>query len=50
MILTEEERKEFEKAARVMMQYLGKNHHTHVKVIMDNGSEEIIEGQASQLK
>ena len=46
MILTKEQREEFEKAARVMMKYLGENHHPHVTVIIDNGKAEILEGSA----
>lgn len=47
MVLTEEQRKEFEEAARVIMQFLGKNFHPHVTVIIDNSRAEILEGSAS---
>jgi hypothetical protein len=47
MILTEQQRKAFEEAARPMMEYLGKNHHPHVTVIIDNGRAEILESSAS---
>jgi len=47
MVLTKEQKAEFEKAARVMMEYLGKNFHPHVTVIIDNGRAEILEGSAS---
>jgi len=47
MILTKEQKEDFEKAARPMMKYLGKNHHPHVTVIIDNGRAEILEGSAT---
>jgi hypothetical protein len=47
MILTKEQREDFEKAARPMMEYLGKNYHPHVTVIIDNGRAEILESSAS---
>ena len=47
MILTKEQREEFENAARIMMKYLGENHHPHVTVIIDYGRAEILEGSAS---
>jgi hypothetical protein len=46
MILTKKQREDFEIAARPLMEYLGKNHHPHVKVIVDNGSSEILESSS----
>ena len=46
MILTPEQKEAFEKAARPMMEYLGKHHHPHVKVIIDNGRAEILEASS----
>jgi len=47
MVLTKEQEDGFEKAARPMMEYLGKNHHPHVTVIIDKGKAEILEGSAT---
>lgn len=49
VILTEEQRKEFEKVVRPVMEYLGdpKVFHPHIKVIIDNGRAEILEGIAT---
>ncbi|MBL4941156.1 MAG: hypothetical protein JKY81_05765 [Colwellia sp.] len=47
MVLTKQQREDFEKAARVMMKYLGENHHPHVTVIIDNGKAEILEASSS---
>ena len=47
MILTKEQREEFEKVARPMMKYLGENHHPHVTVVIDYGKAEILERSAS---
>jgi len=47
MVLTKKQREDFEKAARVMMKYLGENHHPHVTVIIDNGRAEILESSAA---
>ncbi len=46
MILTKEQLEDFEKAARPIMEYLGKNHHPHVTVIIDAGRAEILESSA----
>lgn len=46
MILTKEQREEFKKIARPVMEYLS-NHkifHPHIKVIIDSSCAEIIEG------
>jgi hypothetical protein len=43
MVLTKKQKEDFEIAARPLMEYLGKNYHPHVKVIVDNGSAEIFE-------
>jgi ribosomal protein L30E len=47
MILTQEQVSEFEKASKPMMEFLGKNFHPHVTVIIDNGRAEILESKAS---
>lgn len=49
MILTENQREEFEKVVRPVMKYLGnpKLFHPHFKVIITNGRAEILEGVAS---
>ena len=46
MILTKKQLEEFEEAAKPMMEYLGKNCHPYVTVIIDNGSAEIMESSA----
>lgn len=47
MILTEEQRKEFEKASRPLMKFLGANFHPHVAVIVDYSSSEILESSGA---
>ena len=47
MILTKKQREDFDKAARVMMKYLGENHHPHVTVVIDSGKAEILESSAT---
>ena len=49
MILSEKDRKEFEKAVEVVIEYLSnpKLFHPHVKVIIDSGSAELVEGVVS---
>lgn len=37
-------RKEFEDLVRPLMDYLGKNHHPHTKIILDSMSAELVEG------
>ena len=46
MILTAKQREDFEIAARPLMEYLGKTHHPHIKVIVDSGSAEILESSS----
>lgn len=46
MILTEEQKKEFEKAVKPLMKYLAENHHPHVTVIVDGNAAELLEGIA----
>ena len=46
MVLTEEQLKAFKSASVAMMKYLGENHHPYVKVIIENGSAEILESSA----
>ncbi len=47
MILTKEQREEFENVVKPVMEYLGKYHHPHVTIIIDVGRSEILEGSAS---
>ena len=47
MVLTKEQKEGFEKAARPLMEYLGKNHHPHVTVILDYSRAEILETSAT---
>jgi len=42
--LNEQKRKEFEEAARPLMQWLSKNCHPHMKVIVDSSQAEMLEG------
>lgn len=44
MILNEQERTEFEKVARPLVEWLNKNCHPHVTVIVDPTSAELSEG------
>lgn len=46
MILTDEQRKEFEKVVKPVMEYLSnpKVFHPHVKIIIDSGRAELVEG------
>lgn len=43
MVLTEQQRKEFETAVRPLMAFLG-DYHPHVKVVVDSVSAEFVEG------
>ena len=43
MILTEEQIKEFEEKVKPLMEWLGKNFHPHVKVVVDYSDAEILE-------
>jgi 2'-5' RNA ligase len=38
---------EFEKAARPLMEYLAKNYHPHVTVLVDSVHAELVEGLAT---
>jgi hypothetical protein len=44
MILNEQQREEFEKAARPLMEWIGKNCHPHVTTIVDCSRAELVEG------
>ena len=44
MILTKEQRDEFEKAARPLMEFLCKEFHPHVTVIVTGSDAELSEG------
>jgi len=46
VILNEEQKKEFEKVVRPVMEYLSQ-YHPHVKVVIDNGRAEFFEGCVS---
>lgn len=47
MILTEEQKKEFEEAVKPIMKWLCENFHPHIIVIIDPTTAEILEGCAS---
>lgn len=47
MILTEEQRKEFEEKVKPVMEWLCKNFHPHVTIIIEPTSAEILESSAS---
>ena len=47
MILTEEQRKEFEKAVKPIMKWLSDNCHPHTKVIVDYSRAELVEDIAT---
>lgn len=49
MVLTKEQREEFEKASEPLIKFLCDNFHPHVKVIVDPISSEILEGSCSIL-
>ena len=46
MILTEEQIKQLEEAAKPLMKFLAENFNPHVKVVVDNNTAEITEGLA----
>ena len=43
MILTEKQKAEFEEKVRPLMEWLGKEFHPHVKVVVDYSDAEILE-------
>ena len=47
MILTKEQKEQFEVAVKPLMKYLAENHHPHVTAIVSGGQGEILEGAAS---
>lgn len=47
MILTEEQKKHFEKVSKPLIKFLAENFHPHVTVIVENNRAEILEGSAS---
>jgi len=47
MILTKEQKSDFEKVVKPLMKYLAENHHPHVTAIVECGRAEILEGSAS---
>ena len=47
MILTKEQKEEFEKAAESLIKFLGDNFHPHVTVIVRQGEAEFLEGSIS---
>ena len=44
MIFTEQQRKEFEEAARPMIEFMNNNCHPHVTVVIDTARAELSEG------
>lgn len=47
MIFTEEQKKEFEKVSRPLIEFMNKNCHPHVSTIVDCTHAEILEGVCS---
>ena len=47
MILTEEQKKDFEKVSKPLIKFLAENFHPHVTAIVINNRAEILEGFAS---
>jgi alkaline phosphatase len=45
MIMTKIEIEEFDKASKPLIEYLAKNHHPHMTVIVTSDSSEIMEGK-----
>lgn len=46
MILTKEQRSEFEKITKPLIKYLAENYHPHIKIIVDYSSAEILESSS----
>jgi hypothetical protein len=46
MILTEQQKKDFEIASASLIKFLAENFHPHVKCIVDSDSSEILESSA----
>ena len=44
MIIDEEKRKEFERAAKPLIRFLHRNYHPHVAAYVDSCSAELLEG------
>lgn len=49
MILTPEQIKQFEEAAKPLMKFIAENFHPHAKAIVENNRAEILEGSATVL-
>lgn len=47
MILSDDQRKEFEELARPLIKFLNDNFHPHVSVAVDTGRAELLEGKCS---
>jgi len=47
MILTKEQKEEFEEKVKPVIKWLAENFHPHVTVIVENNRAEILEGSAS---
>ena len=47
MILTKEQKEQFEEAVKPLMKYLAENYHPHVTAIVEGGRAEILESSAS---
>jgi hypothetical protein len=47
MILTEEQKKQFEEKVRPLIKWVAENFHPHVKIILESDRAEILEGSAS---
>lgn len=47
MILTQEQKEDFEKVSKPLIKFLAENFHPHVTVIVKNNRAEILEGSSS---
>lgn len=47
MILTKEQKEQFEEAARPLIKHLAENYHPHMTTIVTCGSAELMEGSMS---
>ena len=47
MVLTEEQKKQFDETVKPVIKWLAENFHPHVKLIVENDRAELLEGSAS---
>lgn len=48
MVLTPEQRTEFDEAVKPLIKFMAENYHPHTKLIVDCGSAELVEGVACE--